>query len=134
MSGMVAFHHVNLGVPDDGLDAEGAFLRDVLGYRHVDESLRVQGFGANWYEGDDGSQIHLSVDPDHRPAARAHVAVAFGPDLADVERRLKEHEIEYESSHREGFPWVLLCCDPAGNKWELRGDRGSAESRISSGS
>ena len=119
---MVAFHHVNLGVPVDGLEAQAGFLLNVLGYRRVEVDEQLQKMGANWFEADDGSQVHLSVDPDHRPAARAHVALAFGPALGDVERRLQERAIEFDSSHRPGFPQVLFCQDPSGNRWELRGE------------
>jgi catechol 2,3-dioxygenase-like lactoylglutathione lyase family enzyme len=119
---MVTFHHVNLGVPVDGVDAEAAFLQDVLGYRHVEVDAELQQLGANWFEAEDGSQVHLSADPDHRPAARAHVAVAYGAQLADVESRLQERSIAYDSAQRDGFPRVVFCQDPAGNRWELRGE------------
>jgi len=123
---MAAFHHVNLGVPEDGLDDEALFVTDVLGCKRLELDAALQGLGANWFEADDGSQIHLSVDPDHRPAARAHVAMAFGTGLDDVERRLESRGIVYESGQRAGFPRVILCRDPAGNRWELRGDEGTA--------
>ena len=127
---MVDFHHANLGVPVDGVDAEAAFLIDVLGYRRVSVDEQLQRMGANWFEADDGSQIHLSPDPDHRPAARAHVAVAFGSELDEIERRLQKSEIAFDSSQRPGFPRVLFCQDPAGNRWELRGDQGSKTDSI----
>jgi len=119
---MVTFHHVNLGVPVDGIDAEAVFLKDVLGYRHVEVDDQLRQMGVNWFEAEDGSQVHLSADPDHRPAARAHVAVAYGPQLADVESRLRERSIAYDSFQRDGFPRVVFCQDPAGNRWELRGE------------
>ena len=122
---MVAFHHVNLGVPEDLLAEEASFVLDVLGCRRVEPDPALQGVGSNWFEADDGAQIHLSVDPDHRPAERAHVAVAFGGDLSGVEQRLQARSIPYDSAQRPGFPWVLLCRDPAGNRWELRGDHGT---------
>jgi catechol 2,3-dioxygenase-like lactoylglutathione lyase family enzyme len=118
---MLTFHHVNLGVPVDGLEEEATFLTDVLGYRRVTVSAELQQMGVNWFEADDGSQIHLSADPDHRPAARAHVAVGFGSALGDVEHRLQEADVKFDSAHRSGFPRVLFCQDPAGNRWELRG-------------
>jgi hypothetical protein len=77
-------------------------------------------FSPLWFEGDDGRQIHLSVDPEHRPAARAHVAVWLGDELAPTEVRLS----------RSGFEWkamdsavrrVVFTRDPAGNRWELTG-------------
>ena len=36
---------------------------------------------ALWFEGDDGTQIHLSEDPDHHPSTRAHVARELGDSL-----------------------------------------------------
>jgi catechol 2,3-dioxygenase-like lactoylglutathione lyase family enzyme len=115
------FHHVNLGVPPDGADAEGQFLVEVLGYERVPLDDRLQGLGARWFRADDGSEIHLSVDPDHRPAARAHVAVEYGTALDDVEVRLGREGVEHQSATRAGFPRVVTCRDPAGNLWELRG-------------
>jgi len=35
---MTRLHHVNLGVPPDGADAEADFLIGVLGYRKVEPS------------------------------------------------------------------------------------------------
>ena len=123
---MITFHHVNLAVQEDGLDDEVVFVTEVLGCRRVAPDPSLEGLGVNWFEADDGSQIHLGVDPDHRPAARAHVAMAFGTGLEDVERRLEERGIGYDSGQRPGFPRVLICLDPAGNRWELRGDQGTA--------
>jgi len=115
---MPRFHHANLGVPVDGIADEAAFLTDVLGYRRLEPPPELRD-RANWFEGDDGRQIHLSVDPDHRPAARAHVAVEFGPELAAIEARLAERSIEFEAA--EGVQGrVVICRDPAGNRWELR--------------
>jgi hypothetical protein len=110
---------VNLGVPVGGAEAEGAFLVDVLGYRQVEAPGDLAG-RARWFECEDGTQVHLSEDPEHRPAARAHVAVEIGDGLDDVEARLVQAGHKYKLS--DGFQLrVLLCRDPAGNRWELRG-------------
>lgn len=119
---MPYFHHVNLGVPPEGVDSEAAFLVDILGYRPVELNDDIRRMGARWFEADDGSQVHLSADPDHRPAGRAHVAIEYGAELPNVGRRLDEAEIRFEPSERPGFPRILNCRDPAGNLWELRGD------------
>ena len=115
----VRFHHVNLGVPVGGAEAEGAFLVDVLGYSRVEPPGDLAG-RARWYECEDGTQVHLSEDPDHRPAARAHVAVEIGPALDQVESRLMKADHKYETFDGNGLR-VVLCRDPAGNRWELRG-------------
>lgn len=115
------FHHVNLGVLPDDVDAEARFLVDILGYRAVTPERLPSGIGARWYEADDGSQVHLSLDPEHRAPARAHVAVEYGDALADVEDRLARAQVEFRRASLEGFPAVSTCRDPAGNLWELRG-------------
>jgi catechol 2,3-dioxygenase-like lactoylglutathione lyase family enzyme len=119
---MVQFHHVNLGIPPGGMDAESEFLVNVLGYRAVEIDDRLRTMDAHWFEADDGSEVHLSTDPDHRPAARAHVAVEYGAGLADVSQRLADAAITFDSVNRPGFRRVVKCCDPAGNRWELRGE------------
>lgn len=114
---MVHFHHVNLGVAPGGTEDEAAFLVDFLGYQRV--SLNPDDPPtAKWFESADGKQIHLSEDPDHRPAARAHVAVELGDDLALVVRKFDDAGYAYE---RGSANPTVLCRDPAGNRWELRG-------------
>ena len=116
---MLRFHHVNLGTPVGGAGAEEAFLLEVLGYQRVAVPPELAG-GARWFESEDGKQIHLSEDPDHRPAARAHVAVEVGGDLPALEGRLEQAGVEYSARDGDGIR-VVFCQDPAGNRWELRG-------------
>jgi hypothetical protein len=52
----------------------------------------------------------------------AHVAVEYGPDLVSLEGRLKAAGVDFNRAERAGFPPILLCRDPAGNRWELRGE------------
>jgi catechol 2,3-dioxygenase-like lactoylglutathione lyase family enzyme len=110
---------VNLGVPTGGTGAEEVFLLDVLGYRRVTSPPEF-GDRARWFEGEDGSQIHLSEDPGHQPAARAHVAVEVGDVLDELEGRLKQAGLEYSVFDGDDLR-VVFCADPAGNRWELRG-------------
>lgn len=116
---MLRFHHVNLGIPVGGADAEMRFLVDLLGYRRVQPSPGVPAT-ARWFEGEDGAQVHLSEDPEHRAPARAHVAVVIGDELPALERRLDDGGHHYDVANIQDRR-VVLCRDPAGNLWELRG-------------
>lgn len=116
---MPRFHHVNLGVPVGGCEAEALFLTDLLGYQKVQLAPDAT-VGRWWFESDDGAQVHLSEDPDHRPAARAHVAIELGSALAGVQRALDESGVGYRTFDREDHQ-TIFCEDPAGNRWELRG-------------
>ena len=71
---------------------------------------------ARWFEAEDGSQIHLGIDPEHRPAAIAHTAIEV--DEA-IEPRLDAAGIGYKAGEFGGVR-VVVCDDPAGNHWELR--------------
>ena len=117
---MVRLHHVNLSVYEDGIDAQAEFLVDVLGMHRIDPGPELRGL-ANWFEDDSGTQVHLSKDPDHRPAAKAHVAVELGDELPLIEKRLVAAGIDSETRDALGLR-VVLCRDPAGNMWELRGE------------
>jgi catechol 2,3-dioxygenase-like lactoylglutathione lyase family enzyme len=121
---LVAIKHVNLGIPVDGADAETAFLVDVLGYRPVEPPAELKArFNPMWFEGEDGCEIHLSADPEHRPAEKAHVAVWLD-DLSLVEQKLTSagHEWTSEQYTRENtLRRAVFTTDPAGNRWELLG-------------
>jgi catechol 2,3-dioxygenase-like lactoylglutathione lyase family enzyme len=118
---VVHFHHVNLGVPEGGAEAEAAFLVDFLGYRRIPLTPEDPPI-AKWFESADGKQVHLSEDPEHRPAARAHVAVDLGDELALVVRKFDDAGYAYQPAQSPGNP-IVFCLDPAGNRWELRGSR-----------
>ena len=116
---MLSLHHVNLGVPVGGAQAEEKFLLEVLGYQRVAAPVELAR-QARWFESEDGKQIHLSEDPEHRPAARAHVAVEVEGDLPALEARLEQAGVEYAAFDGEDLR-IVFCQDPAGNRWELRG-------------
>src|SRR3954469_17355130 len=117
---MVAFHHVNLGVPPDGIAEQGTFLTEVLGYQRMATPPELAGRNVNWFSAADGSQVHLSEDPEHRPADRAHVAVVLGDELDDVVARLNDRGTKVEVLDGVVGVRVAICRDPAGNRWELR--------------
>jgi catechol 2,3-dioxygenase-like lactoylglutathione lyase family enzyme len=116
---MPTLHHVNLGIPPDLADAEAEFLVDILGYRRLEPPQLAAEFGARWFEADDGTQVHLSLDPAHSPAAMAHTALHVGDDADAIARRLGDAGMKSKAAEFDGVR-ILLCKDPAGNRWELR--------------
>jgi catechol 2,3-dioxygenase-like lactoylglutathione lyase family enzyme len=117
---MPKFHHANLGVPPELADAEGEFLVGVLGYRRLEPPPAARRFGALWFEADDGTQIHLSLDPDHRPAEMAHTAIDIRGECDAIEARLGAAGVPFTAAEFDGQR-LVNCKDPAGNGWELRG-------------
>lgn len=114
---MPLLHHVNLGVPVGGIEAQSAFLIDVLGFHEVEPPPELAHI-AHWFDDDDGIQIHLSADPEHRAPARAHVAVTID-DVDVMRKRLESTDISYRVGGSDTVQ-VLFCADPSGNQWELR--------------
>ena len=114
---MGKLHHVNLSIPVGGEDAEAAFLIGILGYSRLPspEDIPI----AKWFEFPDGTQIHLSEDPDHNPSTRAHVAMELGADLDAVTKRLDDAGYEVARFDRPDVR-VVFVEDPSGNRWELR--------------
>jgi catechol 2,3-dioxygenase-like lactoylglutathione lyase family enzyme len=126
--------HTNLGVPVDGLEAEAAFLVDLLGYRRVQGGPEAQAFGTLWwFAGDDDAQVHLSADPDHRPAARAHTAIRLGDALDTTLDRLRDADHECSELAFAGYRHAFTR-DPAGNTWELIGPVGTGTMATTSAS
>jgi catechol 2,3-dioxygenase-like lactoylglutathione lyase family enzyme len=113
---MGRLHHVNLGVHEGDLAAEVEWLTGTLGMTRVEPPT---GVGPLWWFADqNGMQVHISVDADHTPARRAHVAI----ELDDVEAA--KHKAvaaggKVDESEFDGVR-VVFCRDPGGNRWELR--------------
>ena len=116
---MAKLHHVHLGVPAGSADVEAQFLVDFLGFHEIGLTPGVPA-SSRWFESDQGSQIHLSEDPDFLPAQEAHVAVDMGAGLAELERKLDQAGIAFDAMDRPTRR-TLFCRDQAGNRWELRG-------------
>jgi catechol 2,3-dioxygenase-like lactoylglutathione lyase family enzyme len=117
---MLRLHHVNLSIPVDGADAEAAFLVDFLNYQRLELTPETPPM-AKWFEGEDGTQIHLSEDPDHHPSSRAHVAIELGDELSILKDKFDAAGYEYKAFDGPNGR-LLFCQDPAGNRWELRGN------------
>jgi catechol 2,3-dioxygenase-like lactoylglutathione lyase family enzyme len=117
---MPTFHHANLGIPPDLADAEAAFRVGILGYRRLEPPTAAGNFGARWFEADDGTQVHLSLDPGHAPAAMAHTALDVRREFDAIQARLNERGVRFKAAEFDGNR-IMLCKDPAGNRWELRG-------------
>jgi hypothetical protein len=117
---MLRLHHVNLSIPVGGADAEAAFLIDFLHYERMELTPGTPP-QAKWFEGEDGTQIHLSEDPEHHPSSRAHVAVDLGDALSELRAKFDKSDYAYKTFDA-GAGTTLFCQDPAGNRWELRGN------------
>jgi catechol 2,3-dioxygenase-like lactoylglutathione lyase family enzyme len=76
-------HHVQLAIPAGGEEVAREFYGGVLGMSELAKPEVLRARGGCWFRGG-GWEIHLGVDPDFRPANKAHpgVLVAGLDDLA----------------------------------------------------
>ncbi len=113
--------HVNLCVPTDGVPKETWWLVDVLGYQPAEPGPEASRFGRlHWFAAEDGTQVHLTVDAEHRPSRRAHTAIHVGDLLDEIVTRVESSGQETKAITFDGGRHVFAT-DPAGNLWELIG-------------
>jgi catechol 2,3-dioxygenase-like lactoylglutathione lyase family enzyme len=122
---MPGLDHINLSVPETvgdlaGTDAEERWLK-VLGYSRVQPGPEASKLGALWwFAADDGTQVHLTVDPNHAPSATAHTAIRLDGALDATITALEESGHSCTAIAFDGDRHVFAT-DPAGNLWELIG-------------
>jgi catechol 2,3-dioxygenase-like lactoylglutathione lyase family enzyme len=69
-----AIDHVQLAIPEGGEDRAREFYGAVLGLPEVPKPAHLAKRGGCWFERGN-VKIHLGVDPDFRPARKAHPAL-----------------------------------------------------------
>jgi len=116
-SRIVGIDHVQLAMPAGGEDQARAFYRDVLGFEEVAKPKALSGRGGVWFQS--GTvQIHLGVDPEFRPATKAHPALRVEGLPAFIVRCTKAgHPVERDVP-LPGMERVRMN-DPFGNRIEL---------------
>lgn len=118
MTGIYAIEHVQLAMPAGAEAQARAFYGEVLGMKEMPKPAVLAARGGVWFVAG-AAHLHLGVEPDFRPARKAHPALlvddltamcarlaAAGVAIADQEPPLAG----YRRVHME---------DPFGNRIEL---------------
>jgi len=113
---ILGFDHVQLAMPAGGEDAARAFYVGALGLTEVPKPEPLARRGGCWFRG--GVDLHLGVEPDFRPARKAHPAL----QVADLETTIAQLAAagivvarDTDLPHRRrGY-----LADPFGNRLEL---------------
>ena len=80
-------HHVQIACPAGSEDSLRDFYVGVLGMTEVPKPPALAARGGCWFIDEYGSELHLGVEEDFRPARKAHPALGR-PDLDAVAARL----------------------------------------------
>jgi catechol 2,3-dioxygenase-like lactoylglutathione lyase family enzyme len=109
--------HVQLAMPAGQEDVADAFYRDLLGFDVLPKPPRLAARGGRWYVAGD-VQVHLGVDPDFRPAKKAHPALVVDA-IDELATRLERAGVT--PRWEDDQPGMRHCYvdDPFGNRIEL---------------
>lgn len=93
---ITGLHHVQLAMPAGAEDRARDFYDGVLGLPEVEKPLDLQSRGGCWFRSS-AVEVHLGVDPDFRPEAKAHPAFIVD-SLGPVAERLEKagYEVDYD--------------------------------------
>jgi catechol 2,3-dioxygenase-like lactoylglutathione lyase family enzyme len=110
-------HHVMVAMPVGGEERARQFYDALLRLEEIEKPASLRGRGGVWFM-TGNLQLHLGVDPDFRPAEKAHVAFEV-VGLTGVQHRLAA--AGYDTTGDELLPGFDRCYvkDPFGNRIEL---------------
>ena len=115
--GIVAIDHVQLAMPVGGEAEARRFYGDLLGLREVPKPAELARRGGAWFESG-LVKLHLGVEPDFRPARKAHPALLVEGLPALVERLRRAGSRVEAAAGVPGCERVHVS-DPFGNRLEL---------------
>ncbi len=114
---IVGIDHVQLAMPPGGEAEAEAFYAGVLGIPRVPKPTPLAARGGCWFERD-GLRVHLGVEKDFRPAAKAHPALAVH-GLAELVSRLRRAGYAVRAGDGIAGMDQAYVHDPFGNRIEL---------------
>ncbi len=114
---VVRLDHVQLAMPA-GREAEAvAFYAGLLGIPQLAKPPQLAVRGGCWFE-TDAVKVHLGVDPDFRPARKAHAALIVDDLAALIATLTVAGFVPRDDEPLEGYHRVYVD-DPFGNRLEL---------------
>ncbi len=112
-----ALDHVQLAMPAGGEAKAAEFYRDLLGVPLVAKPPHLAARGGCWFESPT-VKVHLGVDPDFRPARKAHPALLVS-ELDELLETLRGAGVAIRDDEPlEGYQRAYVD-DPFGNRIEL---------------
>ena len=115
---ILSIDHVQIAMPAGGEEKARAFYMDLLGFAEIPKPPELAKRGGAWFESG-STQLHLGVEPDFRPARKAHPAFIVDHLDALLEKiQAAGCEIDSLQPPLEGTKRVHVF-DPFGNRIEL---------------
>ncbi len=114
--------HVQVAIPAGSEEEARAFYGGLLGLNEIPKPSELAKRGGCWFELPEGTcgQLHLGIDPDFRPAKKAHVAF-LASDIAVLAEKAQSEGREVVWDTADGIEQVYIY-DPFGNRLEFCAD------------
>ncbi|WNQ11193.1 VOC family protein [Paenibacillus aurantius] len=114
-------HHVQLAGPPGCEEQARAFYSVVLGMKEIPKPEELRKRGGVWFECP-GFQVHIGIQEDFVPAAKAHPAFQV-QGLEALKERLALHGCSIREDAPIGTLYRLHTDDPFGNRLEFMEER-----------
>lgn len=110
------FDHVQLAIPPGGEAEARRFYAEILGMTEVAKPETLSAAGC-WFAAGT-AHLHVGIDPDFRPATKAHPALIVS-NLGALAERLRRDG--FAADHDDRLPGYrrIFTSDPFGNRIEL---------------
>jgi catechol 2,3-dioxygenase-like lactoylglutathione lyase family enzyme len=116
-AGVIGLDHIQLAMPAGREPEARAFYAELLGIPEIPKPPALAARGGVWFERG-AVKIHLGVDPDFRPARKAHPGLLIRGLGALTERLRRAGYAIVDDEPLEGHLRVYVH-DPFGNRLEL---------------
>ena len=87
-------HHTQLAIPPGGEDLARRYYGEILGMTELQKPPVLAARGGCWFRGG-GLELHLGVEKDFRPAAKAHPGILV-QNLDALAKRLDANDCDVE--------------------------------------
>jgi catechol 2,3-dioxygenase-like lactoylglutathione lyase family enzyme len=115
--------HVQIAAPPGAEPRARAFYGDLLGLAEVAKPVPLKARGGVWFAlggGVTGAQLHVGIEPEFRPALKAHPALRFDPqELQALAERLTAAGRAVRWTDELPALRRFYTDDPFGNRLEL---------------
>ena len=115
---ILSIDHIQIAMPPGQEAKARAFYVNVLGFTEIPKPPELAKRGGAWFESGT-TQLHLGVEPDFRPARKAHPAfVVDGLDTLLAKIQAEGFEVDASQRALDGYKRAHVF-DPFGNRIEL---------------
>ena len=115
---ILSIDHIQIAMPPGEEAKARAFYVNVLGFTEIPKPPKLAKRGGAWFESGT-TQLHLGVEPDFRPARKAHPAfVVDGLDTLLAKIQAEGFEVDASQPALDGYKRAHVF-DPFGNRIEL---------------